>query len=62
MNGKEALKKIRETERFANTPVILFTTSSQANDKDFARQYNAGLNNQAYRFSSNETDRRYFYR
>lgn len=43
MNGKEALKKIRETKRFAEVPVILFTTSSQNFDRDFAIQYNAGF-------------------
>ncbi len=43
MNGKEALKRIRETSRFADVPVILFTTSSQTIDRDFAREYNAGF-------------------
>src|SRR5436190_24204982 len=33
INGKEALVQIRNMERFANTPIILFTTSSQAQDQ-----------------------------
>ena len=43
INGKEALVQIRNMERFANTPVILFTTSSQLQDKMFAAEYKAGF-------------------
>ncbi len=43
MNGKEALKLIREMERFEEIPAILFTTSSQNKDKEFAETYNAGF-------------------
>jgi CheY-like chemotaxis protein len=43
LNGKECLVKIREDERFSNVPVILFTTSSQQRDIDFALSYNARL-------------------
>lgn len=43
MNGIEALKQIRKNKRFAETPAILFTTSSQLPDKNFATQYNAGF-------------------
>ncbi len=43
MNGKEALVKIREMKRFEEVPAILFTTSSQKQDKDFAKKYNAGF-------------------
>ena len=43
MDGKEALMKIRQMERFEKTPSILFTTSSQNRDKDFAARYNAGF-------------------
>jgi CheY-like chemotaxis protein len=43
MNGIEALKQIRKIKRYAKTPAILFTTSSQLLDKDFATQYNAGF-------------------
>jgi CheY-like chemotaxis protein len=43
MDGKEALMKIRQMERFEDVPSILFTTSSQPRDKDFANRYNAGF-------------------
>ncbi|MDQ6814758.1 MAG: response regulator [Bacteroidota bacterium] len=43
MNGKEALIKIRQMQRFRNVPSILFTTSSQPRDKDFADRYDAGF-------------------
>lgn len=43
MDGKEALINIRQMKRFENIPSILFTTSSQTRDKDFANKYNAGF-------------------
>ncbi|MEJ7912424.1 MAG: response regulator [Chitinophagaceae bacterium] len=43
MSGKETLVKIRQLSRFANVPVIFFTTSSMQRDKDFAASYEAGL-------------------
>ncbi len=43
MDGKEALIKIRQMERFEKIPSVLFTTSSQNRDKDFAARYNAGF-------------------
>jgi CheY-like chemotaxis protein len=43
LNGKEALKEIRKTERFSEVPVVIFTTSSLPLDKDFAKKYNAGF-------------------
>lgn len=43
MDGKEALKVIREMERFEEVPAILFTTSSQSKDQEFAKKYNAGF-------------------
>ena len=43
MNGIEALKQTRKNKRYAKTPAILFTTSSQLQDKNFATQYNAGF-------------------
>lgn len=43
MNGKEALTKIRQMEGFKDIPSILFTTSSQPRDQDFAKKYNAGF-------------------
>jgi CheY-like chemotaxis protein len=43
IGGKEALVKLRSMDRFKETPVVLFTTSSQATDEAFARQYKAGF-------------------
>ncbi|WP_276504929.1 response regulator [Terrimonas pollutisoli] len=43
MNGKEALKELRSMDRFKHTPVVLFTTSSLPDDREFALKYNAGF-------------------
>jgi len=43
MNGKEALLLIRQMKRFESVPIILFTTSNQLVDKDFAKRYKAGF-------------------
>ncbi len=43
MSGKEALLLIRQVKRFEAVPIILFTTSNQPLDKDFADRYNAGF-------------------
>jgi CheY-like chemotaxis protein len=54
MDGKEALIKIRAMKQFENIPTILFTTSSQPNDKDFAKKYNAGFVTKPIDFSQME--------
>lgn len=43
MNGKETLLRLREIEHFQEVPVVLFTTSSQHIDKNFAQRYKAGF-------------------
>lgn len=43
LSGKEVLVRLREKERFSDIPVVLFTTSSQPSDKNFATQYKAGF-------------------
>ena len=43
MDGKEALIKIRQMKQFDDIPAILFTTSSQPRDKEFAEKYKAGF-------------------
>lgn len=43
MNGKEALQRIRSMDRFRETPVVLFSTSTQPSDKAFATEHNAGF-------------------
>lgn len=41
MNGKDALVHIRKLERFAAVPIILFSTSSMMQDKEFAAWHKA---------------------
>lgn len=41
MNGKELLKNIREDESFHHLPVVVFSTSSNVNDKTFAESLDA---------------------
>jgi CheY-like chemotaxis protein len=43
LNGKEALVKLRSLDRYTDTPVVLFTTSSLPLDKNFAEHYKAGF-------------------
>jgi len=43
LDGKETLKKIRSLDRFREVPVVMFTTSSFALDKDFADKNGAGF-------------------
>jgi len=43
LNGKEVLKELRMMERFKHTPVVLFSTASNHNEKKFAEHYKAGF-------------------
>jgi CheY-like chemotaxis protein len=43
LNGKDVLRKIKDTPPLASVPVVLFTTSSSPLDKEFAKKYNAGF-------------------
>jgi len=43
INGKEVLLHLREIDHFQEVPVVLFSTSSQPADKNFAKRYNAGF-------------------
>jgi len=43
LNGKDVLVKLRQLDRFENVPVVLFSTSSQPQDAQFARKYDAGF-------------------
>jgi CheY-like chemotaxis protein len=43
MDGKETLINLRQMKRFDNVPAILFSTSSQPHDKEFAQKYGAGF-------------------
>lgn len=43
LNGRETLLQMRELDRFQDVPAILFSTSSQPMDKEFAKANNAGF-------------------
>jgi len=43
VGGKQVLKTLRSQERFADVPIVLFSTSSMPTDKKFADQYGAGF-------------------
>ncbi len=43
LSGKEVLVKLREMEAYSSVPVVLFTTSNQPTDKNFALKYGAGF-------------------
>ena len=43
LDGKQALIRMRSINRFAETPVVLFSTSSDTREKDFAGQHKAGF-------------------
>jgi CheY-like chemotaxis protein len=42
-NGKEVLTRLREIDKFKSIPVVLFSTSSQPTDINFAKRYDAGF-------------------
>jgi CheY-like chemotaxis protein len=42
-DGKQVLARLRQMDRFQQVPVVLFTTSSQPMDQNFATRYNAGF-------------------
>ena len=43
LDGRETLLKLRQLDHFQKIPVILFTTSSQPVDRNFAVKNNAGF-------------------
>ncbi|MBD0276650.1 MAG: response regulator [Flavisolibacter sp.] len=43
INGKEVLVRLRQMEKFHSVPVVLFSTSNQPLDKQFAARYYAGF-------------------
>ena len=43
INGKEVLQRLREMDHLQDVPAVLFTTSSQPLDKNFANRYKAGF-------------------
>lgn len=55
MNGREALQAIRSHEKLSHLPVVLFSTSSSAADKQFAETNNAILITKPVDFGNLET-------
>lgn len=43
LSGKDVLKKIKTLPRFESVPVVLFTTSSSPQDREFAQKHEAGF-------------------
>ena len=43
MDGKQTLLKLKEINELKHVPVILFSTSSQKTDKEFAQKHHAGF-------------------
>ena len=43
LDGKQALVRLRQLERYEAVPVVLFTTSSLPFDKSFAHKHGAGF-------------------
>lgn len=43
LDGKEVLSRLKQMKPFEKVPVILFSTSSQRADKEFADKYGAGF-------------------
>ena len=43
LNGKEVLVRLRQLDTLESVPVVLFTTSSQPQDRNFAGRYKAGF-------------------
>lgn len=41
MDGRQFLKHLKQDKKFSNIPVIIYTTSSNEPDKDFALQNDA---------------------
>ncbi|WP_207493311.1 response regulator [Aridibaculum aurantiacum] len=43
LDGKDTLVSIRKNPAFVKVPILLFTTSNQPREKQFAYEYNAGF-------------------
>ena len=43
LDGRETLQRIRTMRQFDTVPVMLFTTSAQRLDQDFAKRFNSGF-------------------
>ena len=43
LNGKETLVKIKTNEKLKNIPIVLFTTSTNESEKQFANEWNVEI-------------------
>jgi CheY-like chemotaxis protein len=43
MDGRETLVSLKQSPKFRDIPVVVFTTSSNEPDKEFARRWDAGF-------------------
>lgn len=43
LNGKETLRRLRNTIGFSDIPAVIFTTSTMPADEQFAQRFNAGF-------------------
>ncbi|HEU4471486.1 MAG TPA: response regulator [Flavisolibacter sp.] len=62
MDGKEALIRLKQSDKFRNIPVTLFTTSSSDADRAFANKWGAGFITKPLVFSELEELARSFLR
>src|SRR5437763_8826702 len=54
MDGRETLIRIKQSERFNDVPVVMFTTSSSDADKHFARKWKADFITKPFLYSELE--------
>jgi CheY-like chemotaxis protein len=54
MDGKETLERIKSQKEFTNVPVVLFSTSSSLNDRQFAQAKGAELITKPLKFDDLE--------
>lgn len=43
MNGKDAVKQLRDMDRYGDVPIVLFSTSTSPHDIYFAKYFKAGF-------------------
>ena len=54
MDGRQALMRIKQNEKFKDLPVVLFTTSNSKMDKDFAMKWGADFLTKPLKYSEVE--------
>jgi CheY-like chemotaxis protein len=51
LNGRETLALIRESGRYKDTPVVMFSTSNTAGEREYARLFNAVFHSKPIHFA-----------